>query len=227
MTDAAAMRDVLRRAGAALVSDALDALGHGERAFAATIRPVTTTAAFAGPARILQYERVPPGERVPPDPARTVALLEKIEATVQSGDVMVLAFRDSAPPWGALGGLYAAQYRNLGAAGVVTDAFVRDRDELESIGLPVHAGGLSPTNARGRIRFVAMDVPVTVAGQSVAPGDWLVGDGDGAVVVPAAAASAAAFPQWLDEALQREKDAAVELAGGARLSAVFRKLGRI
>ena len=77
----------------------------------------------------------------------------------------------------------SAMMKNCGAAGFVTDGPCRDYAGIVAVGLPVWCTGLTPGspfgNGPGRVGF-----PVQVAGCNVAPGDMVVADRDGVVVVP-------------------------------------------
>jgi regulator of RNase E activity RraA len=72
--------------------------------------------------------------------------------------------------------------KKLGLAGVVIDAAIRDSLELRELGFPVFAVG---TNPNGPTKFVPgrMNWPISCGGIAVAPGDLIVGDADGVVVV--------------------------------------------
>jgi 4-hydroxy-4-methyl-2-oxoglutarate aldolase len=70
-----------------------------------------------------------------------------------------------------------------GIAGLVIDACVRDCDALAAHGFPVFSTGLALTGA-SKVQPGAIDRPVTVGDVAVEPGDWIVGDVDGVVVVP-------------------------------------------
>lgn len=105
------------------------------------------------------------------------------------GDVLVIATHEhfGHSTWGDLTSRVAA-IRKLG--GVVTDGAVRDVDGIVEAGLPVFAAGVTPNSPQkdGPGEF---NVPVSCGSQVVQPGDILVGDGDGVVVVPLADAHAA------------------------------------
>jgi 4-hydroxy-4-methyl-2-oxoglutarate aldolase len=75
--------------------------------------------------------------------------------------------------------------RNRGAAGFVTDGLVRDVEDLEAVGLPVFAMGVTP-NSPQRRGPGSVGLPVVCGGGSVASGDVVVGDRDGVVVIPRA-----------------------------------------
>lgn len=82
------------------------------------------------------------------------------------------------------GGVLSAAASHRGVAGVVIDGACRDIDESREMGLPVYARCAVPVTARGRIIEYDWNVPVELAGVSVAPGDLLIADGSGIVVVP-------------------------------------------
>jgi 2-keto-4-pentenoate hydratase/2-oxohepta-3-ene-1,7-dioic acid hydratase in catechol pathway/regulator of RNase E activity RraA len=102
---------------------------------------------------------------------------------LRPGYVLVMdARRDTSA--GTLGDILALRARQRGAAGVVTDGGLRDSAAVADLGLPVFHGGAHPS-VLGR-RHVPWDtgVPVACGGALVQPGDLIVGDDDGVVVVP-------------------------------------------
>ncbi|MFF7639622.1 fumarylacetoacetate hydrolase family protein [Streptomyces canus] len=102
---------------------------------------------------------------------------------VRPGHVLVMDARRDATA-GTLGDILALRALKRGAAGVVTDGAVRDAAALADLGLPVYAAGAHPS-VLGR-RHVPWDtgVPIACGGALVQPGDLIVGDVDGVVVVP-------------------------------------------
>jgi 4-hydroxy-4-methyl-2-oxoglutarate aldolase len=75
-----------------------------------------------------------------------------------------------------------------GAVGYVTNGGVRDTDEIILQNIPLWSKFISQSMVQGRLQFEAKDVPVTVGGVLVNPGDIVVADGDGVIVVPRAQA---------------------------------------
>ncbi|MDX2032584.1 MAG: RraA family protein [Blastocatellia bacterium] len=84
----------------------------------------------------------------------------------------------------AMGNLMATAARERGMAGMVLDGAIRDIWDVRRMGLTVYARSSSPSTAVGRYATVARNVPVQCAGVTVRPGDIIVADEDGVVVVP-------------------------------------------
>ena len=107
-------------------------------------------------------------------------------AEAQAGDVIMLAC-DSHTATAVIGDLAAGMMKNKGVAAFVTDGLARDRAGIVATGLPLFARGIvanSPAlNGPGMV-----GAPVVVGGVHVCPGDIVIGDADGVVVVPQARA---------------------------------------
>jgi len=84
----------------------------------------------------------------------------------------------------AMGNLMATAAKVRGMAGMVLDGAIRDVWDIRRMGLTVYARSLSPRTAVGHYATVARNVPVQCAGVAVRPGDIIVADEDGVVVVP-------------------------------------------
>ena len=97
------------------------------------------------------------------------------------------------------GGLAATAMKARKVAGMVIDGGCRDLDHILSLGFPAYARHYCATGARSRIRILAINVPIEVAGMHVCPGDIVVADMTAVAVVPSAVAS-----QVLDECRRRE-----------------------
>lgn len=102
---------------------------------------------------------------------------------VRPGQVIVIEARGETGS-GTLGDILALRAKTAGAAGVVTDGGVRDVAAVAEIGLPVYSAGAHPAVLGRRHVPWEVDVAVACGGATVLPGDVIVGDGDGVVVIP-------------------------------------------
>ncbi len=102
---------------------------------------------------------------------------------LREGEVMVIEARGDGGA-GTLGDILALRAKACGAAGIVTDGAVRDYDAVAGIGIPVYSNGAHPA-VLGR-KHVPWDYDITIScgGAAVQPGDVIVGDGDGVLVIP-------------------------------------------
>jgi 4-hydroxy-4-methyl-2-oxoglutarate aldolase len=133
-------------------------------------------------------------------------------AMAKAGDVLVLAARGGmhSAVWGHVMTVAA---KKLGLAGVVVDGCIRDAAENRSDNLPIFARGICPAGPH-KGWPCNLNVPVSCGGVAVLPGDIIVGDDDGVVVVPASRAS-----QVLEESAAKvaiEKDWYRRLDAGER-----------
>ena len=102
----------------------------------------------------------------------------------EPGDVLIAA-TGSACMAAVTGDLLLGVARNRGAVGFVTDGLVRDVADLEALGMPVYAMGLTP-NSPGRRGPGSVGLPIVCGGRAIASGDVIVADRDGVVAVPRA-----------------------------------------
>lgn len=165
----------------AVLSDALDAVGCTTQAMPPQIRPLDDTLRLCARARTGEYveddgvvEGVNPYEL-------EIAIVDDLAPN----EVVVFACGGSRKiaPWGSL---LTTATRARGAAGCITDGFVRDILAIRELKMPVFHGGIAPLDSKGRGHVSAIDVPVVCAGVKVSPGDLVFGDADGVVVIPQA-----------------------------------------
>lgn len=143
---------------------------------------------------------------------------KRVFDTVQAGEVIIIEARGEAGS-GTFGDILAIRAHARRAAGIITDGGVRDWDAVEVVGIPVYSGGAHPA-VLGR-KHVPWEGDVTVAcgGTTVQPGDVIVGDADGVVVIPpglVAEVVEAAIAQEVEDAWVAE-----QVAAGQPLDGLF------
>ncbi len=167
----------------------------------------------------LELTQVVPGSRVagPARIARCVpgdnTMVHAAVAHAAPGDVLVLT-SGQPEPVALVGELLATQAQVRGVAGMLVDGAIRDLDELAELGLPIWARYVRAQGAtKGEVG--ELDVPVTIGGAEIRPGDLVVLDCDGAVAVQQAKLEevlARAGERAERERLLRERYAAGELS---------------
>jgi regulator of RNase E activity RraA len=206
--------DRLARLYTPVVADVLDTLGYRNQSLHSRIRPLWTEARVAGFAATVQTALA--REIAPAHPyAGELAAVDSLTA----GDVMVV----SETPWSFWGELLstAAQFR--GCRGIILDGPTRDSVAIRAMGFPVFHVGFHPADSLGRCDVVAHNIPIVSGGVLVYPGDLVLADHDGVVVVPATAAEVAL--RLAEEKVQGENLVRKALAAGMSTTEAFAKFG--
>jgi regulator of RNase E activity RraA len=165
----------------AVVADVLDRLGVRSNVMAPRIRPLdrrTKLAGFAATVHCVEVDATPADRE-----DWYKGELQAVDA-LEQGDVMVVSTCRGCY-WGEL---LATASRYRGARGIVADAYTRDTLSLIEMNFPTFVAGISPEDSLGRIEVDAVGVPIECGDVTVNPGDLLVGDHDGVVVIPSAVA---------------------------------------
>ena len=119
---------------------------------------------------------------------------------VREGEVLVIEARGETGS-GTLGDVLAIRAHTRGAAGIVTDGGVRDYDAVAAVGIPVYTAGAHPAVLGRKHVPWELDVTIGCGGTTVQPGDIIVGDNDGVIVIPPSLAEEVA-----DAALAQEDE---------------------
>jgi regulator of RNase E activity RraA len=200
-----------------VLSDTLDGLGYRRQAMRHDIRPLHPDFVVVGRARTLlwmaTYEPVKPNPYV--NEIRAIDSLRPGEVTVHSTD-----HSWTVAPWGEL---LSTASRMRGSAGTVVDALVRDVKRIVAMGFPTFARGIKPLDSCGRGFVADIDVTISCGEVEVHPGELVVGDYDGVVVIPRAVED-----EVLAHALAKvegENHTRAELLQGRLLGEVYKKYG--
>lgn len=183
MSENSAIRRTIERVPAELVREArkfqasiLADVGGRRGSLGGRIQPLARSMKVAGPAFTVE---VRPGDNL---------MIHAALVLAKPGDVIVVDGKGDLS-CALTGALMAAHAQKAGIAGFVIDGAVRDTEECARGGFPIFAAGANPNgplkNSGGRINW-----PVSLAGTAVNPGDLIVGDADGVVVVPRELAAA-------------------------------------
>ena len=184
----------LSRFGVATVHEAMGRVGLMHP----YMRPIYPGAQACGPAVTVLLQ---PGDNW---------MMHVVAEQLQPGDVVVAACTAENTD-GFFGDLLATSFRARGAKGLIIDGGVRDVKDLTEMNFPVFSRAVS---AKGTVKSTlgSVNIPVVCAGALVHPGDVVIADADGVVIVPAAVAQQAADAAEAREANEGEKRA--KLASG-------------
>lgn len=206
------MQDLSTEVTTAQLSDALDAVGRRDRVMAGEIVALARGARAVGRAATVQFAPVDHDVEEPYE--RAIEFIDGLAA----GAIAVIA-TGAARRSAFWGELFSAAAIGRGAAGVVCDSYIRDSQKVLALGFPAFAIGTRPIDFRARMEIISLGQPVVCGGVTVAPGELVLADDDGIVVVPVdVEAEAVALA---NERATRETVVLDELRGGATLSSVW------
>ena len=220
--EAEVMRQRYLKVDAATVSDVLDTLGYQHQGIAAGFAPYPETAGkLAGWAYTICGEMRPYAGNGDPDKMKAVDGLKKGCVSVWSGAGDGVCF---------FGELIALGMKTRGCTGALVDGGIRDIEWIAKQKFPVYARYRTPVQSISRWKVTACQVPAYLPGATkqhviVNPGDFVLGDVDGVVIVPAEAVEKA-----LNEAERltaTEVKIRAELDAGATLEQILAKYGHV
>jgi 4-hydroxy-4-methyl-2-oxoglutarate aldolase len=196
----------------AILSDALDAAGWRNQVMSAAIRPLVKGMRASGHAATVAFGPVDHDVDAPYD--EMIAFIDGLDR----GAVVVAATGSSERSafWGEL---FSTAAIARGAAGLVCDGYIRDTPGIEELGFAAFAPGSRPIDMRARMEVTARGAAVECGGVAVAPGDLVLADDDGVVVVPQEV-EADVLARATEKA-ERESTVRDELLAGATLREVW------
>lgn len=197
-----------------VVADVLDRLGYRNQAMRPDIRPLSPLARAAGYA--LTVQTVPARELAPAEPYK--GELAAVDA-LRPFDVMLVSSCD----WSFWGELLSTAARHRGSCGIIIDGYTRDTAAITEIGFPTFCRGIHPADSLGRLDVAAHNVPIQCGGVAVDPGDLVLADADGIVVIPRAVAVQAI--ELAEEKVRGENLVRAKLAEGMSATEAFRRYG--
>lgn len=209
--------DMIReKLASAVVCDALDSLGFTHQSPRIPILPLTADIVLVGRCKTTLW-----GELAHPDPKPYELELAAVDSCV-ADDVLIAAAQGSTRS-GIWGELLSTAARNSGCIGAIVDGAVRDVRKMTAMHFPVFARGTSPYDSKDRQRVVDFDVPVEIDGVRFTPGDLVVADCDGIVVVPREVETQAIRAAWIKVHEEDRTRAAIQ--AGMKAGEAYAKFG--
>jgi regulator of RNase E activity RraA len=208
--------DRLRQPSTATLTSVLK--GHGlSTTFLQDVAPLRPDMSMAGRAFTLRY--IPAREDLVDVPMDNLTDKQRVGIEqMQPGDVLVIDARGDTRA-GTMGSILAARMAYLGAAGVVTDGAYRDSPAIADSGFPAYARVMNAHTNKTVHYPSEIQVPVGCGDVAVFPGDIVVGDGEGVVVIPAHLAVAVA--EEAEEQELKEEFITEKIRGGASLVGTY------
>jgi 4-hydroxy-4-methyl-2-oxoglutarate aldolase len=200
----------------AVVCDALDALGYRHQSPRVPLAPLTVTGVLVGRCRTTLW-----ADMAHIDPKPYELELRAVDAC-QKDDVLICAAGGSLRS-GIWGELLSTAARNQGCAGVIVDGAVRDLVRMKAMKFPVFARTTVVYDSQNRQRVIDLDVQVQIDGVTFTPGDLVIADEDGVVVVPQAVEDEVVRRAW--DKVHAENEVRDAIAAGMKATDAFAKFG--
>ncbi len=174
--DPAALLEAFRHVEVASVSDAIEQL-LGHPAYLSHRMQPLFPARFAGYAVTVRMEK-----QETHDPNAITGMLQAIDRG-EKNSVYVMSI-EQGPDVAGMGGLMGTAMAARDFSGAIIDGAVRDTAYLKKIGFPVYATGIAPSTLVGHYKCGGIQVPVSIDGVTIHPGDIVTADNDGVAIVP-------------------------------------------
>lgn len=200
----------------AVVSDILDTLGFPRQTLPPEIRPLGARKKICGRAFTAIAKTV---HAVPSEPYKLeIQAVESMEA----GDVFVVSTGQDRT-CGFWGELLTTACLYKGVRGVVMDGCTRDLWKINPLDFPVFGCGSHPADSKGRVDITAIQTEIMLGDTCIRPGDYLIGDEDGCVVIPGSHAEQTVALATIK--VGGENTARNDLEAGVPMGTVFARYG--
>ncbi|MDQ6705314.1 MAG: RraA family protein [Acidobacteriota bacterium] len=199
------------------LSDILDELGYPNQVLPHEIQSISPGQTLAGRALTVTGEPAPNLQR----DDYFLPFLNMLGA-IQPGDVVISQPNDHAVSH--FGELSCETAKHRGGRGAVLDGGIRDVDYILKLGFPIFARYSTPRDIVGRWRLNAYNVPITIGLAQINPGDYILGDRDGVIVIPAGAAEEAIAKA--EEVVHTENIVRKRILEGMHPAEAYRQYGR-
>ena len=214
--DFAELSDKLKMASTATLTSVLRNKGL-HNTFMHNVVPLESDARMVGRAFTLRY--IPAREDLDEVPLDNLKDVQRIGIEqIGAGDVLVIDARGDTRA-GTMGSILAARIQVRGCTGVVTDGAYRDSPTIAASGLPAYAAAMNAHTNKTVHHPSEIQVPIACGGVAVFPGDLLVGDQEGVVVIPAHLAVAVAAEA--EEMEQKERFIMEKIRSGASIVGTY------
>ena len=181
------------------------------------VAPLTPDMQMVGRAFTLRY--IPAREDLDEVPLDNLKDVQRVGIEqITAGDVFVIDARGDTRA-GTMGSILAARLQVRGCAGIVTDGAYRDSPTIAASGLPAYAAAMNAHTNKTIHHPSEIQVPIACGGVAVFPGDILVGDGEGIVVIPAHLAEEVAIEA--EEMEKKERFITEKIRAGASIVGTY------
>lgn len=200
----------------AVVCDALDAVGLPNQSPATAFQHLTVKRLLAGRCRTTLW-----ADMFHSDPSPYELELQAVDSC-QLDDVLIAAAGGSMRS-GIWGELLTTAVRNGGCVGAIIDGAARDVAKIRDMDFPVLACGTCLYDSKDRQRVIDRDVPVQIGGVVFSPGDLVIADEDGVVVVPQAVEESVLKLAW--EKVYAENEVRDAIRNGMKAVDAYARFG--
>ncbi len=220
--------DRLEKTYTPAVSDTLDDLGFMGQVMDSGFAPIIPGAVVAGPAFTMDEAKTRKSMFLEDYGPEVVAqVLTAIFDNMKKGQVVAVNTNGFSGA-GAFGELMSTTCKYYaGVKGAVVDGPIRDIGRILELEFPVWAKGNIPTDSIGRVDLVGINAPIFCGGVRVNPGDVVMADRDGVVVIPVADVDLREVVERAEEVVAAERRSRQEIREGSSLLDVYKRYGKL